>query len=243
MSFDLKYLEVPKLDRPIVVAGLPGIAHVGKLAADYLVDEIKAKKFAELYTDYFPGWAIREGGKIEGLKVDFYAGKPEGLDHDLVIITSEAQAVSPFGQYKLSARILDIMIKHGTGTVATMAAYLTPRAGVSEVVGAATDAEMAELLKEHGVRLLEGGVIVGMNGLLPALAGGRGLKGFCLLGTTAGGIVDVSASEAVLLALMDVLGFDVDLSRIRDFATRVPRFNPPELRLPGVEEEELSYIR
>jgi uncharacterized protein (TIGR00162 family) len=243
MSFNLKYLEEPKLRRPVAVAGLPGIAHIGKLAVEYLIEELKAKKFAELYTDYFPGWVIREGGMIKGLKVDFYGGRPKDSKRDFILATSEAQAASSLGQYKLSSEIVHIAAKHGADTVATMAAYLTPHEEQSAVVGAATDPKTGKLLDKHGVRLLDGGMIVGMNGLLVGLAGEEDLRGFCLLGTTRGGLIDVDASGAVLGALSDILGFDLDLANLEDFAPKLPKFMPPKLELPGISEEEVSYIR
>jgi proteasome assembly chaperone (PAC2) family protein len=124
-----------------------------------------------------------------------------------------------------------------------MAAYvLSSHESRLPVVGTATDAEMAKLLEGHGVELLDSGMIVGMNGLLVGLAWARGLKGFCLLGATEGGLLDVHATEEVLNALARVLGFKLDLSDIHAYASAMPRFRPPRARLPG-PEEEISYIR
>ncbi|MEM7826591.1 MAG: PAC2 family protein, partial [Candidatus Aenigmatarchaeota archaeon] len=46
-------LEKPKLKNPIFVEGLPGIGNVGRIACGYLIEELKAKKFAELYSSHF----------------------------------------------------------------------------------------------------------------------------------------------------------------------------------------------
>ena len=50
----IKVLEEVSLDNPIFIEALPGIGHVGKLAADHLIDELNATKFAEIYSPYFP---------------------------------------------------------------------------------------------------------------------------------------------------------------------------------------------
>src|SRR3972149_6895941 len=50
----VRYLDHPKLTDPIFIEGLPGIGNVGKLAAEHLKDELKAVKFAEIYSKYFP---------------------------------------------------------------------------------------------------------------------------------------------------------------------------------------------
>lgn len=245
MPAHLNYLGRPKLKRPVLVAGLPGIANIGKLAAEYLIHKLGAVKFVEMYSEYFPEWVIQEGGAIKTLKVDFFYDRPPGLKHDLILATADAQAATPLGQYALTGEILDFAERHGVGTVVTMAAYvLSPdETRGKRVVGAASDSGTTKLLKGHGVELLEGGMIVGMNGLLPGLAAARGLRGFCLLGTTRGGLLDVEASEAVLRALASVLGFEVDLRELREHAATLPKLRPPRFRLPAGMEEEPSYIR
>lgn len=244
MPARLNYLERPRLRRPILIAGLPGIAHIGKLAVDYLTHKLRAKKFAELYSEHFPEWVVRDDGSVKTLKVDIYHSKPDGLKRDLMLATADAQAASPSGQYRLTGEILDVAAQHGADTIVTMAAYvLSPHESKAKVVGAASDVETVKLLREHGVQLLDSGMIVGMNGLLPGLAAARGMRGFCLLGATRGGLLDVGATESVLRALSEVLGFELDLEELHEHAMTIPRFNPPRLRLPSGIEEETSYIR
>lgn len=244
MPAGLNYLKKPKLKEPILVAGLPGIAHIGKLAVEYLVHELQAKKFAELYSEHFPEWVVREDGLVKPLKVDFYSCRPDGIKRDIILATADAQAASSFGQHKLSGEILDITAEHGVGAVITMAAYvLSLKESRPSVVGTVTDAETAKTLRKHDIALLDSGMIVGMNGLLVGLAGTRGLRGFCLLGATAGGLLDVHATEEVLKALAKVLGFKLDLANLQTYASIVSKLKPPKLRLPRAVEEEVSYIR
>ncbi len=244
MPARLNYLKRPRLKRPVLVAGLPGIAHIGKLAVEYLIHQLHAKKFAELYSKHFPEWVVRDDGSVKTLKVDFSHCKPDGLKRDLLLVTADAQAASPAGQYRLVGEILDVAAQHGADTVVTMAAYvLSPNESKAKVVGAASDVETVKLLREHGVQLLDSGMIVGMNGLLPGLAAARGMRGFCLLGATRGGLLDVEAAEFVLRALSDVLGFKLDLEELHKHAMTLPKFKPPKLRLPSGIEEEVSYIR
>ena len=48
MTTKITELEKPKLKDPVFIEGLPGVGNVGRIAAGYLVEELKAKKFAEL---------------------------------------------------------------------------------------------------------------------------------------------------------------------------------------------------
>jgi proteasome assembly chaperone (PAC2) family protein len=111
------------------------------------------------------------------------------------------------------------------------------------VVGVASDAETAKLLEKYNVELLNNGMIVGMNGLLVALAAVRNLKGFCLLGTTSGGILDAKATKAVLEALANILGFKLNVGNLDKFVPTLPKAKLTKAGLPEPSAEEVTYIR
>lgn len=241
---DLNYLKKPNLKKPIVVAGLPGIALIGKIAVEYLIEKLNAEKFAELSSDKFPGWVIRESGLIRNLKVDFYYASAEGLKRDLILITADAQASSPKDQYDLSEEILEVLSEEGVDTILTMAAFLNPEGEKSPVVGAATNSDLAEEISSKGVDLLSGGQIVGMNGLLVSLAADKEIQGFCLLGTTQGKGKDPGASKEVLSVFSKIFDLSLDLSDFEDEVPDLPKFKPPKIKMPSVSggESDLSYI-
>jgi hypothetical protein len=244
MPLRLEYLHKPRLNRPVVIAGLPGIANVGKLAVEFLIHQLRARKFLELHSEYLPEWAIPEAGKIRTLSVDFFHARPDGMKRDLILLTGDAQAATPHGQYILTGEILNVAEAHGADTVFTMAAYvLSPHeVRMKPVVGVVSNPKLVKLLTAKGVSLLNTGVIVGMNGMLPAFAALRQMRGFCLLGVTRGGLIDPKASGAVLQALSSITGFSVDTSELTKHAeelkSRLPRL-PPKKPF----EEEVSYIR
>ncbi|KXB02842.1 hypothetical protein AKJ43_00255 [candidate division MSBL1 archaeon SCGC-AAA261D19] len=245
MSFNLNYLKKPELKKPIAIAGLPGIAFVGKLGIEFLIRELKAEKFAELYADYFPGWVLREDGLVRGLRMDFYEASPDGSDHDFILITADAQASSSQGQYKLTHKMLDVIADQNAEAAITLAAFLSAERENTPVVGAATDSDKGKMIADHGVELLDKGRIVGMNGLFPGLALDRGMWGFCLLGTTKGGDLDPNASKEVLRVLSDIFNFGLDLSHFEDRIPDLPKFKPPKMKMPTVPgtEKDIKYIR
>ena len=239
----INYIKKPKPKRSTVIAGLPGIANIGKFALDYLIHKIDAEHFAELYSEHLPEWAIREEGSVKALKVDFYRARPKGLAYDLILVTSDAQPAAPLGQHELSGQVLDLAVKHGAERVVTIAAYvLSPHETKPSVVGVGVNAEAVEFLRSHGIEVLSDGMIVGMNGLLLGLAGAMGLGGFGLLGATSGGFLDPNASGAVLKTLSELFGFELDLTDLPKHAPKFPPFKP-RFELPGTVEEEVTYIR
>lgn len=246
MSSDFQYLKRPELKNPIAIAGLPGIALIGKMSVEYLIQKFDAEEFAELRSDKFPGWVVREDGKVKDLRVHFYQAEPEGLDRSLILITADAQASSSEGQYELSKEVINVLADHGVETVITMAAFLESDGKESPVVGGATDSELAEKIEEHGVGLLSGGRIVGMNGLLVSLSGEKSMNGFCLLGTTEGKDKDPDAAKEVLTVFSEIYDFQIDLSDFDDKVSELPKFKPPKVKMPkvsGSETETSSYIR
>ncbi|MBR1610365.1 MAG: PAC2 family protein, partial [Methanobrevibacter sp.] len=65
---EITVLEEIELDNPIFIEALPGLGHVGKLAADHLIDELGGVKFAEIYSPTFPPQVlVKDGGIIENM--------------------------------------------------------------------------------------------------------------------------------------------------------------------------------
>src|SRR5438034_7030264 len=65
-NITIRYLDHPKLEDPTFIEGLPGIGNVGKLAAEHLKDELKAVKFAEIFSKYFPPQVlVQDDGQVK----------------------------------------------------------------------------------------------------------------------------------------------------------------------------------
>ena len=46
-----EHVKPKNLVKPIAIEGLPGIGNVGKLAVDFLIDELKAKKLVTIHAN------------------------------------------------------------------------------------------------------------------------------------------------------------------------------------------------
>jgi proteasome assembly chaperone (PAC2) family protein len=69
------------------------------------------------------------------------------------------------------------------------------------------------------------------------------LHGFCLLGATEGGLLDIRATEAVLTVLAGLLGFKLNLKNLQKYTPAISKLKQPKFKLPSAVEEEVSYIR
>ena len=219
---EINILEEIELDNPIFIEALPGLGHVGKLAADHMIDELNATKFAEIYSPSFPPQVlIKEDGIIDNMLNELYYLKDVGEDNlDLIILVGNTQALSPEGQYLVCQDILEFVKGYGISSIVTMGGMAIPQPVENpNVYGAATNEANVELLKEAEIwiRSNDGG-IVGASGLFLGLGARQGIEGICLMGETPGYFIDAQSAEAILNKLAVLLNFEIDTDKLEERA-------------------------
>ncbi|MFB6301436.1 MAG: proteasome assembly chaperone family protein [Haloferacaceae archaeon] len=237
----------PDLDDPVLVEGLPGVGHVGKLAAEHLLEEFDSEPVRRVYADDFPPQVTVEDDVAELVHAAFHAVDADG--RDLLVLTGDHQAGSASGHYRLTDAFLDVAAEFGVERAFALGGVPTGEL-VEEytVVGAVTDRALIEDLKGAGVEFREdepAGGIVGVSGLILGLGARRDLSAACLMGETSGYLVDPKSARAVLEALQDLLGFDVDFSSLEDRAKEMEEVvgKLQEMQEGStVGDDELRYI-
>lgn len=243
--------KMPKLTNPILIEGLPGIGNVGKLAVEHLIDTIKAKKFAEIYSKDFPPQVfINPDGTIELVKNEFFYWKAkEKNQRDLILLTGDYQGLSSRGQYELVEKILDICEELDVKELFTLGGYgLGHDISKPKVLCATTHKKLVKEMKKHGAVFKKnepGGGIVGASGLLLGLGKLRKLKGTCFMGETPGYLVDPKSAKAVLKILMSITNIKIDLSALEDKAKEIEQIAQQLKEIegsPSEKTEDLKYI-
>ncbi len=242
--------EMPVLEEPVLVEGLPGVGNVGKLAAEHLVEQLKATKFADIYSKYFPPQVlVDDEGLIRLVSNELFYSKGEGKRPDLIILVGDYQGLSPEGQYELSDHVLTVMKGMGVKRVYTLGGYgVGKMLDKPRVLGAATDKELVEEMKEKGVIFSKGepgSGIVGASGLLLGLGKIYGMRSVCLMGETSGYFVDPKGAEAVLRVLTSILNVEVDYKALEEKAEQIETITSKlkEIESPiSTKKEDLGYI-
>ncbi len=244
---------------PILIEGLPGVGNVGKLAADYLRDQLPAKPLATIFSKFFPPQVyVSETGIIRLVSNDLaYWKAPAGAAHDLLILGGDYQGISPEGQYEITERVLDFCRGLGVREVFTLAGFAQGRiVDTPRVLGAATALARVEAMKKFGVvfsRNDPGGGLIGASGLFLGLGRMFDMEGVCLMGETSGYFVDPRAAEAVLKVLTEALHLSVDFAALQAKAQEIDRIaqkihdaeQHPEGGTPSsgpTPREDLGYI-
>jgi uncharacterized protein (TIGR00162 family) len=241
----------PELKNPILIEGLPGIGNVGKLAVEHLIDNIKAVKFAELYSKDFPPQVfINNDGTVKLVNNEFYYWKSKKKkQRDLILLTGDYQGLSSHGQYELVEKILDVAEKFGVKEMFTLGGYgLGHEIQTPKVLCATTDKTLVKTMKKYGAVFKKnepGGGIVGASGLLLGLGMLRGIKGTCFMGETPGYLVDPNSAKAVLKILTKITNINVNLSELEKKAKEI-EYIAHQLRemenLSKEKTDDLKYI-
>ncbi|MFD1597867.1 proteasome assembly chaperone family protein [Halobellus rarus] len=249
-DIEIETVAEPALRDPALVEGLPGVGHVGKLAAEHLLEEFDSELVARVYADEFPPQVgIDDDGVASLACAEFHA--VDAGERDLLVLTGDHQAQSHSGHYHITDSFLDVAESFDVGEVYALGGVPTGElVDEPDVLGAVADADEIEALEDAGVEFREGepaGGIVGVSGLLLGLGGRRGLPAACLMGETSGYLVDPSSAQAVLEVLEEVVGFEVGYDSLeeraeemKEVAEKIQEMQSQQQGMPT--DDDLRYI-
>jgi uncharacterized protein (TIGR00162 family) len=208
--------EKPKLHDPVLIEGLPGIGYVASIASLHLINELKAKRFAQMVSSSFHDFAIttQDGSLRSPINELYYVKREDGL-RDLIIWFGNTQALSITGQYELCGQTLKFVQQElGCNYVISIGGFKKDEAPqVPGIYSTATDLDTMKTVLDLGTKVMVGNVF-GIAGISIGLAKLYNMKGFSLLVDTLGTNPDVNAARHALMTLFKFLNFEVDLNNI-----------------------------
>jgi uncharacterized protein (TIGR00162 family) len=241
----------PVLKGPVLIEGLPGVGNVGKLAAEHLVDELKAQKLLTLQSKFLPPQVlVGDTGVLRLVSNDMHFVRGKGGTPDLIFLVGDYQGITPEGQYELAYRSLELVAKYRVRRIYTLGGYGVGRiVEKPRVLGAATDSAIVEDMKSRGVLFSKGepgSGIIGASGLLLGLASRWKIPGVCLMGETSGYFVDPKSARCVLEVLTGLLGVKIDYTALEQKAQQIEKltaqFKEAEKAIADSRAEDLRYI-
>jgi uncharacterized protein (TIGR00162 family) len=231
---------------PVLIEGLPGIGHVGKLVAEHMIRELGAEKVAEIESIFFPPQVIiDENGtvRLANNEIYYYAGE----QHQFIFLIGDYQATSGEGHYLLADAYLNVAGECGVSRVYTLGGY-----GVGHLVeeprvlGAVNHPGLKPEVESAGAivsRDEPGGGIIGAAGLLLGMGLPRGIEGICLMGETSGYLVDPKSAASLLRVLNAMLDLSIDPSLLEQRAEEMEHMLQKLVDTERVsQDEELRYF-
>lgn len=243
----IKVFSKPKLKNPVLIEGLPGVGNIGRVATGYMIEEMGAKKFAQLYSKhFFPFVMLHDNYQIHLLKNEFYYWKAKKKgQRDLILLIGDCQSLSTHGHYEVTEKILDFVEKFGVKEMFTVGGLATGEIeDKPKVLGAVSHKELAKKYGKFGIDFSAGervGYIVGASGLFLGLGKERGMKGVCMLGETSGFpiVTDPKAADAVLEILTKILKIKLDTTKIDKRVADMEKFIK---KVEDLQRKALSQI-
>ncbi|OKY78588.1 MAG: Archaeal enzyme of ATP-grasp superfamily [Candidatus Methanohalarchaeum thermophilum] len=222
-EMEIEQIKSLDLNDPILIEGLPGVGHIGKLAAEHLIDELDAEKLYEIYSPKLPPQVIvSKEGVAELVNLEVYAVKNDEEGRDILIVVGDHQSVENEGHYEITGQILDIAEEYGVKEIITLGGFATGEiVDEPDIYGAVNEESLVEELEDLGVKFEEGkpgGGIVGASGLLLGLGSRREIPASCLMGETSGYIVDPVGAQSILKILEQILNIEVDMQELEERA-------------------------
>lgn len=239
----VKLYKEPKLEKPDLIVGWPGIGNIGIIVVDTLRGQLQAEELGEIepWDFFYPRKVSIKNSLITDLEFPtnkFYYQRVEGKD--LILFVGEQQPSEGEGSYSKGEKayhmanlVLDVGLQFGCQRVYTSGACVSiihhqmkPRvcavASSEVLIKEVKKYQNTILLSEIGGREGEG-IITGLNGLLLAVARKRGLESICLMGEIPDWLSQVpqpypKASKSVLEVFARILGVSIDFS-VLDYMT------------------------
>ncbi|MFX0022839.1 MAG: PAC2 family protein [Candidatus Hermodarchaeota archaeon] len=171
-------LEKEDFIRPICILGMPGIADVGKFALDSLIGQLNAKNLVDIIFDDYPAGAIVDDSLLSAPKAEILYWRDPNELRDLLLITADAQSLTPKGIYKISNFLAELIHQYGIKLIIALGAYPVSSRKINSklptIFLSSTNQELlAHYLVESNCQKIQKGVIIGANGLIPTLAKAR----------------------------------------------------------------------
>src|SRR3989344_3657947 len=226
MATKIVELERPKLNNPVFIEGLPVVGNVGRIAAGYMAEELKAKKFAELFSSHFmPFVLLHQSSAVHVLKNEFYYYKAKNKkERDMIILIGDSQSVDPEGHYEIVDKILEYVSKFGCKEMFTRVGTIVGASGLLLGLG--------RYYKVKGVCLL--GETVGFPIIPDPRSAEEILK---VLVKVVGTKIDMSKIEKKIKEMEEFIKKVEDVQR-----KALGQFMHPAGEKPSDQKEKLSYI-
>ncbi len=218
-DWEITIIEKVALKNPILLEGLPGIANVGKIVVDYLIEELGAKKIITFFSYDLPNSVfVNENNLVELPKLEIYHKNIDG--QDFLFLAGDVQPSSEKASYLFCELILDLFEKKGCSEIITLGGIgLGEPPEDPQVFCAGNDSQFVKkFLKKSAKDDVYGlvGPIIGISGLLVGMSQKRNIKSTALLAETLGHpmYLGLKGARAIIKLLNKVYGFKVSLKSL-----------------------------
>ena len=185
----------------ICIEAVPGVGNVGKLVADALLEDERATLVARvLHPDLPPHAELEADGLVSPPHLGLWLA-PNAAEGHVLVISGNAQPLTPRGQFELARGLLDLLGELGCLRLIVLAG-LASEAGDESVFAVFADAAHRDAHPDvPGPDAGGSAGILGLAGLLVSLGPLVGLETVCCVAASPGASVDPTAARRLATAI------------------------------------------
>lgn len=255
MTWKVVFEKKPKLKNPVLVEGLPGIGNVGKVALDFITDEVGAQKIADFQSYAIPHSVfVNENNLIELPSIQLFA-KQRRNKRDLLFLAGDVQPVDEQSCYSFADTVIDACAQLGCKEIITLGGVALKQIPKKPKVYCTGNNSGIVKAYKKGTNVqtqLYGkiGPILGVSGVLAGVAGKKKLKSVSLLAETYGHpyYVGLPGARELIRILnnklelkLNLAKLDADIARLEQELAQRPEL-AKTLRRIKTGSDDITYI-
>lgn len=229
-----------KIKEPILIEGLPGVGNVGKIAVDFMIDSLKAKKLMEITSYNFPHCVfVNEKSLVELPTIELYYKNLK--NKTLLFLSGDIQPIDEKSCYEFCDKILDIFQKQKGKEIITLGGLATEKpSDIPQIFYAASNEKILKKYAKKQSDLV--GPIIGVSGLLIGLARKRKLNAISILAETYGHPTYLGINSAK--ELLNFLNLKLKLKmNIKDLEKDIQEIESEfKTKIKSIPNKEQNYI-
>jgi len=253
MTWQINTVSKTKIKNPVLIEGLPGIGNVGKIATDFMIDQLKAKKLMEITSYNFPHCVfINEDNLVELPAIEVYYKNYK--NHTLLLLAGDIQPLDEPSCYEFCDQILNMLEdQKGKKEIITLGGIALDKNPKKPKVYCTGNEH--KIQKKYANRMLNNnlygitGPIVGVSGLLVGLAGKRKIPAISLLAETYGhpNFLGIKSAKEILKILNTKLKLKLKLSELDEEVANLESDTGDKNRIKKLKEmsqqgRDINYI-
>lgn len=251
-----KFEQIAKLNKfndAVLIEGLPGIGNVGKIAVDFIVDNLKAKKIYQVYSHNFPHAVfVNEDNLVELPRIEIYHKRIK--NKDFLLLVGDIQPIDESSCYEFCEEVLDIAAKYKIKEIITVGGIGLQHIPQQPKVYC-TSNNKSIVNKYQSKNLVNNifgvvGPIIGVSGLLVGLAQQKNIPAIALLAETFGHptYLGIKGAREILKIINEKHKLNLDLNKLdeeileieKDIKTKTKEFSKLQKRKENIRTDYIG---
>ncbi|MGB9748894.1 MAG: PAC2 family protein [Candidatus Woesearchaeota archaeon] len=241
-----------ELNNSWLIEGLPGIGNVGKIAVDFMIEQLKPKKIYEFSSHYMPPYVyVKENNLVDMPKIELSYKKIN--NNSFLFLSGDFQPMEEAPSFEFAETVINLFQRLKGSRIITLGGIgLSNIPKEPKVYCTGNDEKfLNEFIKDTNLNSkLFGlvGPIMGAAGLFLGVAKKKNIPAVALLAETFGHpmYIGIKGSREIVKALNKKLDFGINLSKfdkqIEDFEKQILSKFSMDIQKPKTKPGELNYI-